>query len=95
MARYWFRPKRFGFGAVPSTWQGWAVGVVYVVLLVAVSIALVPLHGPFSAGAVVAWAVIVVAATAAVIFIAYRKTDGPWRWRWSKRRRSAAHEEAG
>ena len=21
---YWFRPKRFGYGAVPATWQGWA-----------------------------------------------------------------------
>ena len=91
MARYWFKPKRFGYGAVPSTWQGWAVGVVYVLALVAVSIALVPLGGTLTAASVVAWALIVVAGTAAVIAIAYYKTDGPWRWRWSKRRSSAAH----
>jgi hypothetical protein len=90
VARYWFKPKRFGFGAVPSTWQGWALGVVYVVALVAVSIALVPLGGTLTAGAVVAWSLIVIAGTAAVIVIAYYKTDGPWRWRWSKRRSSAA-----
>jgi hypothetical protein len=23
MPRYWFRQKRFGYGATPNTWQGW------------------------------------------------------------------------
>jgi hypothetical protein len=25
MAEYWFKPKRYGYGATPVTWQGWAV----------------------------------------------------------------------
>jgi len=25
MAEYWFKPKRYGYGATPATWQGWAV----------------------------------------------------------------------
>ena len=24
MSAYWFRPKRFGYGVTPCTWQGWA-----------------------------------------------------------------------
>ena len=23
--RYWFRQKKFGYGATPNTWQGWVV----------------------------------------------------------------------
>jgi hypothetical protein len=23
MSRYWFRPKRYGYGATPITWEGW------------------------------------------------------------------------
>ena len=21
---YWFKPRRYGYGAMPTTWQGWA-----------------------------------------------------------------------
>jgi hypothetical protein len=84
-ARYWFRTKTFGYGASPSTWQGWAVGVAYVMALLAASIALVPLGEPVATGPAIAWGLIVVALTAATLVIAWRKTDGAWRWRWAKR----------
>ena len=85
MNRYWFKPKKFGYGASPSTWEGWALGVIYVVGLVVASIALVPFGRAVSSGRIATWIVIVTAATAATFLIAYRKTDGPWRWRWQKR----------
>jgi hypothetical protein len=34
-ARPWFRPKTFGMGMTPATWQGWAAVLVFVALLVA------------------------------------------------------------
>ena len=42
-ARYWFRPKRYGYGATPVTWEGW--------LVVAVSVALIMAAGYFLVGA--------------------------------------------
>ena len=27
--RYWFKPKVFGYGASPTTWEGWALVVAY------------------------------------------------------------------
>ena len=35
MARFWFRPRRYGYGATPVTWEGWAltVGIAAVVAL--------------------------------------------------------------
>jgi hypothetical protein len=39
--KYWFPAKRYGYGwSVPTTWQGWLVLAVYVVLTVAAT-----LHG--------------------------------------------------
>ena len=35
MKTLWFHAKRYGYGWTPSTWQGWLVIAVYVVLLIA------------------------------------------------------------
>ncbi len=33
MTRYWFKPKRYGYGATPVTWEGWAfTGLVVAIL---------------------------------------------------------------
>ena len=39
MTKYWFRPKRYGFGATPITWQGWAVTIATVLAMVGVVVA--------------------------------------------------------
>ncbi|MDB5419524.1 MAG: uncharacterized protein JWP50_2943 [Phenylobacterium sp.] len=33
--RAWFRPKHFGYGATPSTWEGWLATLLFVLLIVA------------------------------------------------------------
>jgi hypothetical protein len=35
MARYWFRPRWYGYGATPVTWEGWVltIGVTGVIVL--------------------------------------------------------------
>ena len=33
--KLWFRNKRYGWGWVPATWQGWAVILLYAALAVA------------------------------------------------------------
>ena len=40
MTRYWFRPKRYGYGATPISWEGWAVTLATVLAMVAVSFVL-------------------------------------------------------
>jgi hypothetical protein len=30
--RAWFKPRTFGYGWTPATWEGWAVTVVWIVL---------------------------------------------------------------
>jgi hypothetical protein len=74
----WFAPKRYGYGAgFPISWQGWAVLIVYVLLVAAASLLL-----PYSR---IAFVGIVVVATAALILIAAQKTRGGFCWRWGGR----------
>ena len=34
MTAYWFKQKRFGYGATPVTWQGWVLMLVYLAIVV-------------------------------------------------------------
>lgn len=36
MAKPWFRPKQYGWGFTPQTWQGWVITVVVVAAVVIV-----------------------------------------------------------
>ena len=79
MAEYWFKPKRYGYGATPATWQGWAFTVGTVLAMVAVSLYL--RLTAKSLWALVALLMFDAAAVAALVVVGYRKTDGAWRWR--------------
>jgi len=80
MTTYWFRPKRYGYGATPVTWQGWAVTIAVVLVVVAVSLVvrLTERH-LWALAALLAFDAV---AVAALVIISRRKTDGEWRWRW-------------
>ena len=83
MAEYWFKPKRYGYGATPATWQGWAFTVGTVLAMAAVSLYL--RLAAKSLWALVALLMFDAAAVAALVVVGYRKTDGAWRWRWGDR----------
>jgi membrane associated rhomboid family serine protease len=77
---YWFRPKRYGYGATPTTWQGWLLTLGFVALLVAIMQALE--FGMAGTEAHLAGVAAAVVLAALFTLIAWKKTDGPWRWRW-------------
>lgn len=35
--KYWFKRKRFGWGWIPTTWQGWLVIVVWLIFILYLS----------------------------------------------------------
>jgi len=76
----WFRPKRYGYGATPRTWQGWLLTIAFVALLGGIAATLEASHS----GAEARLIALAAAAGATVLFvwISWKKTDGPWRWRW-------------
>ncbi|MDH4744611.1 hypothetical protein OMP43_11340 [Sphingomonas sp. CBMAI 2297] len=71
---YWFRPKRFGFGATPVTWQGWAATLAFG--------AAAGLIVNFAVHRERLWLVLLVPLIAVFLWLVAVKTDGDWRFRW-------------
>jgi hypothetical protein len=83
MTAYWFRPKRYGYGATPVTWQGWllTLGTVAVMVAVSLFLRLTERH----AWALAAMLAFDAAALLTLFVVSRRKTEGEWRWRWGGR----------
>ena len=82
MNEFWFKPKTFGYGATPTTWQGWALVTLYFAIIALATAALIGPETPLSVW--IAWAAIVIVVTFAASWIMRQKTDGQWRWRWGR-----------
>ena len=70
----WFVPKRYGYGATPVTWEGWALTFGFVAIVFLLSI--IFRHRVILLFAALAPFLI------AFIVICARTTKGGWRWRW-------------
>ncbi len=71
---YWFRPKRFGLGAVPVTWQGWVATFAFG--------AIIGLVVNFAAHRERFWLVLLVPLVGGFIWLLANKTDGDIGFRW-------------
>lgn len=71
MALPWFRPKSFGYGASPASWQGWRATASFIVL---VGLDTSIFHGLLRL-------LSVVVLTGAFIILVYAKTGAEWKWR--------------
>lgn len=77
--KYWFPAKRYGLGwGVPLTWQGWAVLIAYVALLISGAL-LIDIDQQ-----IIGWLSYVIGLTGALLVICWR-TGEPLRWRWGTR----------
>jgi len=77
--KYWFKPKRFGYGAEPTTWEGWALIAVFVIFVIGLSMFLVPERmNDFY------WAMGI--SMLVLVLITKAKTDGEWKWNWGKKK---------
>ena len=84
MNRYWFRPRRYGMGATPSTWEGWTLVVGASALLIGSIVLMEATVGRSDFVAWMAWAVIVAAVLWWLVRVCRYRTDGEWRWRWGE-----------
>ncbi|MGO9008135.1 MAG: hypothetical protein ACLQIQ_06915 [Beijerinckiaceae bacterium] len=83
--RYWFKPKSFGYGATPVTWEGWAIALgTMAVILAAILLAVFaeahqwPNRHPLQAACLF----VLVVTLIVTIAVSRDRTDGDWRWRW-------------
>jgi len=82
MARYWFQPKRYGYGVTPVTWEGWALTGLLAALLVISIVAMKLWVDRSNFVAWIVWAAIAAGVTVWFARVARQRTDGDWRWRW-------------
>jgi hypothetical protein len=73
---YWFPAKRYGWGwGPPATWQGWAVLIAFIIMVIAGVFIVPPQHSP--AGFVGYVVILSIALTG----VCWWKGEPP-RWRW-------------
>lgn len=83
MARAWFRPKTYGYGVTPATWEGWAATAAFVALAVGCRFGATTLIAD-PVRAELAFIVGLLALLAGFLWLSRVKGEGDWRWRWGK-----------
>jgi len=78
MSQYWFKQKRYGLGATPSSREGWLLTGAYVLAIMILG----GVYGSNGGAHPVPFFAIIAAATVIFVGISWAKTEGGWRWRW-------------
>jgi uncharacterized membrane protein YfcA len=77
----WFKRKRFGYGWVPATWQGWVAVALYVAGIVVAARSLPDSHVP--PGMLILYFGVLLLWTA-LFFMLVRRKGPKMRWRWGR-----------
>lgn len=84
--KFWFKRKRYGYGWVPSTWQGWLVIVLYMFVVGLVSYLV--LHdaneSPITTVDLAFFYGTIIIAVAILLIVTRTKGPKP-KWRWGKK----------
>lgn len=73
-SKHWFKPKKYGYGAYPITWEGWTtVGLFVLFLFWRAQYAQYDLYR-------FTWEIILAAFVLA--YISKDRTNEKWKWRW-------------
>ena len=83
MSKYWFKRKRYGWGWVPSTWQGWLLIAIYVIVVVAATQTIQDVPAGTMRRELGFYLLIITLATVSLIRIGYKTGPKP-KWRWGK-----------
>ena len=81
---YWFKRRRYGWGWIPVTWQGWMVIATYILVVFSSAILLlgdVP-RNTYEAAVGYFFAIFIVTT---IVLLAVTRLKGPKpKWRWGK-----------
>lgn len=83
MRKPWFRPKLYGYGFTPISWEGWLATALFAGGLAATFTFAPGFFSDRTAGAV-ATAAIAAALIAVFVVVSLRRTEGEMRWRWGR-----------
>jgi len=78
MNKYWFQSKIHGYGAYPSSWEGWLVIVAFIALVIWRASDMMN-HLDTTRYFIELGSLVGI-----LIVISIMKTDGKWKWNWGK-----------
>lgn len=81
---YWFKRRRYGYGWIPTSWQGWLIVVIYVALVLAGALTLKNVPDNTFTREVGFYLGFVFIISVSLIRIGYAKGPKP-KWRWGKK----------
>ena len=88
MTKPWFRPKKLGVGAVPASWQGWAMTGALIAVVLGLALHFegraFPVDGGVVLGPLLTWGALTIAVVVAYMVVAWQRSSEPWHWRWEK-----------
>jgi len=74
--KYWFKPKLYGYGATPSSWEGWLVTIFFIIIVLNRAI-------KHENNALLLTIELIIIALIFILITKFR-TEGKWKWRWGK-----------
>lgn len=89
MKKLWFKRKLYGWGWTPSSWEGWAVILLYMILVLGIPLGLAfffdadeyPNNEVWFALAAILSPILL---TVLLVWISYKKGEKP-KWQWGER----------
>lgn len=90
--RYWFKRRRYGYGWVPTTWQGGLVVAVFLFVLILGLVLLKDVPENTYTKEVGYYLALVFGSAILMILISYLKGPRP-KWRWGKKPTDSKYED--
>ena len=87
MSKYWFKPKRYGYGTYPTTWQGWLSLFSLIILIMASFFINITISNRILTAPLKDWfrfSLDFIILTTLFHAVLKDKVDGELKWRWGK-----------
>ncbi len=82
--KYWFKRRRYGWGYIPVTWQGWALIIFFIISTIAATRLLPPESEDPTRSEIIRFSLAMAGLAVVLVFASIAKGPKP-RWRWGKK----------
>jgi hypothetical protein len=82
--KYWMKRRRYGWGWIPVTWQGWVVIIAQIGIVFVTAFQLPPKPAMPTAGQLFNFLATLVLAIGTILLVAWFTSPRP-HWRWGKK----------
>jgi len=79
--KYWFKPRGFGYGATPTSWEGWLTIIVFIGYVLILTGIQVTESDKYTSS----YLLYVFTGVIILIIISKAKSKGKWHWSWGKK----------